>query len=112
MAGISNDHTEAAVITPAAMPEKQRFTSCESGLRTKKTNADPAAVPSSGIKAASRILFIADPPFITEAGSPQNRLKRKAAPAEKLLSVYQRKDILPTDMNGSYNTFACRMADY
>ena len=47
--GISNDHTEAATITPEANPNKAFCTRGERPSFIINTNAEPNIVPSKGI---------------------------------------------------------------
>ena len=44
MAGISRDHTLAAIITPAAKPRKIRWTAADRSWRKKYTVAAPSTV--------------------------------------------------------------------
>lgn len=48
MAGMSNDHTEAATITPEANPRKAFCTHGFSSFFTKNTQAAPSVVPIKG----------------------------------------------------------------
>ena len=58
MAGISNDHTEAATITPDAKPNNS-FCSCtDISSFMKKTNAEPSIVPRSGIISHTSITIV------------------------------------------------------
>ncbi len=49
IAGISNDHTEAATITPDAKPSNDFCRRADISPRMKNTKAEPSIVPSSGI---------------------------------------------------------------
>ena len=49
IAGISNDHTEAATITPDAKPNSDFCNRTDISSRIKNTNAEPSIVPNSGI---------------------------------------------------------------
>ena len=49
IAGMSNDHTDAATITPEAKPNSDFCTRADISSFIKKTNAEPSIVPSSGI---------------------------------------------------------------
>ena len=49
MAGISKDHTEAAIITPEAKPRSPFCTTRRIPCRRKYTQAAPAVVPINGI---------------------------------------------------------------
>ena len=44
MAGMSSDHTDAAIMTPAAKPKNTRWSSMLSRLRNRKTEAAPSVV--------------------------------------------------------------------
>ena len=46
--GISNDHTEAAIITPDAKPNNSFCTHAGISPRRKKTIAEPSVVPKNG----------------------------------------------------------------
>ena len=50
MAGISRLHTEAATITPAAKPVRERCTLSPSDFFIKNTHAEPSVVPRNGIR--------------------------------------------------------------
>ena len=44
MAGMSSDHTEAAIMTPAAKPKNTRWSSMLLRLRNRNTDAAPSVV--------------------------------------------------------------------
>ena len=50
MAGISNDHTEVATITPEAKPNSVFCTRGDRSSFMKKTNAAPSMVPKRGMR--------------------------------------------------------------
>ena len=54
-AGISSDHTEAAVMTPAANPISVRCFCTHPFFFRKKTPAAPMAVPAKGIKMPNHV---------------------------------------------------------
>jgi hypothetical protein len=49
MAGMSNDHTEAAIITPEAKPNSDFCNLGDMSFFMKKTKAAPSMVPNKGI---------------------------------------------------------------
>ena len=55
MAGMSSDHTAAAIITPEAKPSKAFWRRGGIWSLMRKTNADPTMVPAIGISRVSKI---------------------------------------------------------
>ena len=57
MAGMSRLHTDAATITPAAKPVRERWTTSLRERRMKNTQAAPRDVPKNGIKSPKKVAF-------------------------------------------------------
>jgi hypothetical protein len=58
MAGISNDQTDAATITPEAKPSNDLRVRIGISFLNKNTKAAPKTVPAKGISIAKAIPFI------------------------------------------------------
>ena len=57
MLGISNDHTEAAIMTPEAKPNSAFCTRGAMSFFIKKTKAEPKTVPNKGMRSPINIIF-------------------------------------------------------
>ena len=58
IAGMSNDHTDAATITPEAKPNSDFCSRMDISSFIKNTKAEPSIVPNSGIRSPMIIVII------------------------------------------------------
>ena len=58
IAGMSNDHTDAATITPEAKPSNDFCSRMDISSFIKNTKAEPSSVPNSGIRSPMIIVVI------------------------------------------------------
>ena len=58
MAGMSNDQTAAATMTPEAKPSRVFCTRSDMSPFMKKTNAEPSMVPSNGMSRPIAMVLI------------------------------------------------------
>ena len=58
IAGMSNDHTDAATITPEAKPSNDFCSRMDISSFIKNTKAEPSIVPNSGIRSPMVIVII------------------------------------------------------
>lgn len=58
VAGMSNDHTDAATITPEAKPNNDFCSRTDISSFIKNTKAEPSIVPNSGIRSPMIIVII------------------------------------------------------
>lgn len=58
IAGMSNDHTDAATITPEAKPNNDFCSRMDISSFIKNTKAEPSIVPNSGIRSPMVIVII------------------------------------------------------
>jgi hypothetical protein len=63
IAGMSNDHTEAAIITPEAKPSRMRWMRSANLSLKNSTDAAPMVVPANGINSSGiiseKVIYIA-----------------------------------------------------
>lgn len=57
IAGMTNDHTEAATMTPAAKPSNALCRRCDTLCRAKSTVEAPMTVPTSGARSISVVVI-------------------------------------------------------